>query len=153
MIGSILAVAAVITALVAVRRLFVVVRVRGNSMVPTFDDGDVLIATRARRSDVFAGDIVIVGPRKRATDAPRSADGRAPMRIVKRAVAIAGDPVPRAQVQALANVQESVVPDGKIVLVGDSTNSFDSRQRGYYDATEVIAVVLRRVARYSLSER
>src|SRR4051812_4886685 len=83
------------------RRAFLVVTVTGRSMVPTFQPGDRVLA---RRGPARTGDVVIVGP------------GHL---LIKRLAAMPGEPVPRERVPALANVRESTVPPGKMVLLGD----------------------------------
>ncbi|MEV6926136.1 signal peptidase I [Dactylosporangium sp. NPDC051485] len=126
---------AVAAAVAWVRVRYLVVTVRGPSMEPTLLSGDRVLARRAGLGQVRAGDIVVLG-----------APGRAADGIIKRAVAVPGDPVPRASVPALAGVAEATVPAGKLVIVGDGVQSSDSRQRGYADGTQVIGVMVRRLA-------
>jgi signal peptidase I len=66
--------------------------------------------------------------------------------MVKRAVALPGDPVPRETVPALRDVPEPVVPQGCLVVVGDNTgHSHDSRGAGYFPAATLLGVVIRQL--------
>ncbi|NUR87949.1 MAG: hypothetical protein HOY71_28015, partial [Nonomuraea sp.] len=66
--------------------------------------------------------------------------------LVKRAVAVPGDPLPRAEVPALATRPEVVVPPGRLVVLGDNRQvSLDSRRLGYVAAHQVMGVVVSRL--------
>lgn len=123
----------VATASVAVwslRRSWAVVTVEGLSMEPTFHDGD-RVAVRRRRFAVATGDVVVIRP-------PRV--GRAGF-VIKRVAAVAGEPVPHG-----IPVPDAVVPDGKLVLLGDNAEaSFDSRVAGYFSADRLLGGVVRRM--------
>jgi signal peptidase I len=137
------------------RRRYVAVTVRGQSMEPTYQDGEWLLVRRGGQPG--RGQVVV-------TEHPRAAaavrDPRLPDHLratvavepphrwlVKRVAAVAGDPVPREQVPALSDVPEHRVPPGKLVLLGDNRRaSFDSRRHGYFDAGGVLGVVVRRLA-------
>ncbi|GAA2600236.1 S26 family signal peptidase [Dactylosporangium fulvum] len=125
---------AAVGVVVWVRVRYFVVTVRGPSMEPTLRSGDRVLARRAVLDRVRAGDIVIL----RSTALPT--DG-----IIKRAVAVPGDPVPRAAAPALADVPEATVPAGKVVIIGDGAQSSDSRQHGYADGSQIVGVMLRRL--------
>jgi signal peptidase I len=136
-----LAVAGVLAAALGrVRRTLIVVTIEGRSMEPTFDAGDRVLARRAPLRRVRTGDVVVVGP------AARPEPGTPRLLIIKRAAAVPGDPVPREAVPALAGVAEDEVPRGKLVLLGDSPLSVDSRQHGYVDGERLIGVVVRRLS-------
>lgn len=122
-------------AVAVVRRRLFVVTVRGTSMEPTFRPGDRVLARRVGLAAARVGDVVIVGAR----DSPGGSW------IIKRLAAIPGDPVPRARFAALAQVPESTVPAGKLVILGDSPRSADSRQHGYYDGDQLAGVVVRKL--------
>ncbi|MFD7729334.1 S26 family signal peptidase [Kitasatospora phosalacinea] len=136
--------------LLRIRRRFVVVTVEGGSMRPALSPGDVLLVRRVRVGRVRAGDVVVLGTGgsdRPPPDGPLPAGvSRAHRWIVKRAVAVPGDPVPRARVAALAHVPEAVVPPGRIVLVGDDPGSVDSKQHGYFDARRLVGVAVRPLA-------
>jgi signal peptidase I len=131
------------------RRLAAVV-VHGASMEPTYHDGDRVLVRRGLQLGV--GQVVVVeqpeigadwtSPALSATAGGTAvASGRW---MIKRVAAVAGDPVPRDQVRALADVRESRVPPGELVLLGDNADvSYDSRRIGYFPADRVLGVVVR----------
>jgi signal peptidase I len=135
------AVVVVCLAVTVVRRRLFVVTVHGTSMEPTFRPGDRVLARRVELGSVRVGDVVIVGARVQgaALDVPDT-----PW-IIKRLAAIPGDPVPRDRFAALAQVRESAVPAGKLVVLGDSPRSADSRMHGYYDGNQLAGVVVRKL--------
>ncbi|MFG1948726.1 S26 family signal peptidase [Nonomuraea sp. NPDC048826] len=118
---------------VRLRRTYAVVRVDGSSMTPILADGDRLLARRVRADGLSRDEIVIV---------------RSPLPIggpylIKRIVALAGDPVPNAVRPA---VPDDRVPYGQVVLLGDNpAASYDSREHGYFRAADVLAVTIRRM--------
>jgi signal peptidase I len=67
--------------------------------------------------------------------------------VIKRPVARPGDPVPRTGFPALARTRDTVVPPGRLVVVGDNPcRSWDSRQLGYVASDRVRGVVVRSLA-------
>ncbi|MEV5712786.1 S26 family signal peptidase [Amycolatopsis mediterranei] len=146
-------VAVVLTALlVLLRRRYVVARVWGHSMSPTFHDGERVVATRRRHYRV--GDVIVFRPGSPASlsgdrVAEPPARGEAPGGTatdvawrIKRIAAVAGDPVP-----AWLETDHPVVPAGRVVVVGDNTgHSEDSRQLGYIDLAAVAGAVPHRAA-------
>ena len=61
--------------------------------------------------------------------------------MIKRVAAVAGEPVPHG-----IPVPDAVVPDGKLVLLGDNADaSFDSRVAGYFSADRLLGGVVRRM--------
>lgn len=122
-------VAAVFLAAVA-RRLLVVVTVRGNSMRPTYTDGDVLLAARVPL--LRRGRAIVFTPPANPPDAP-------PYRV-KRLVALPGDPTPE-----WVRDGQRFVPPGHVVVRGDNLRSEDSSTYGYVDRAGVFAVVLSRI--------
>ncbi|MFG1647678.1 S26 family signal peptidase [Amycolatopsis sp. NPDC049252] len=111
---------------VLLRRRYVVARVRGFSMSPTFRDGERVVATRRRHYRV--GDVIVFRPRSAATDVAWR---------IKRIAAVAGDPVP-----AWLETDHPVVPAGRVVVVGDNPgHSQDSRQLGYIEISGVAGAV------------
>ncbi|MFI2073590.1 S26 family signal peptidase [Streptomyces triculaminicus] len=65
--------------------------------------------------------------------------------IIKRVAAVPGDPAPLDRVPGLDRTEGSVVPPGRLVLLGDNpTNSYDSRQAGYFPVERVLSTVVGR---------
>ncbi|WIY00822.1 S26 family signal peptidase [Amycolatopsis mongoliensis] len=117
--------------LVVLRRRYVVARVWGHSMSPTFHDGERVVATRRRHYRV--GDVIVFRPRSETADVAWR---------IKRIAAVAGDPVP-----AWLAADHPVVPAGRVVVAGDNTgHSEDSRQLGYIDIARVAGAVPHRPA-------
>ncbi|MET9343733.1 MULTISPECIES: signal peptidase I [unclassified Nonomuraea] len=126
-----------------VRRRYVVVTVEGTSMLPTLADGDRVLVLRRRIDQVSRGDVVVLEPPPTpAEPGPPGPDGR--QWNIKRAVALPGDPVP-------PGIDDSVtrVPAGALVVLGDNSDSVDSRQRGFFDADRLLGVALRRFGGHS----
>jgi signal peptidase I len=131
MAGLAVAAVVVLILLVLLRRRYVVARVWGHSMSPTFHDGERVVATRRRQYRV--GDVIVFRPRSTASDVAWR---------IKRIAAVAGDPVP-----AWLEADHPVVPAGRVVVVGDNTgHSEDSRQLGYIDLAAVAGAVPHRAA-------
>jgi signal peptidase I len=147
----------------AVRRRFVVVTVRGDSMLPTFVDGQRVLVRRCAVAAVAPGDVgVFADPRDADRDRLEAERERLVAAgvpalppppwlgsewLVKRAAAVPGDPVPRAVVPALAGLDHDVVPAGAIVVLGDNAaRSDDSRRYGYVPANRLVGTVLRRLS-------
>ncbi|GIH15074.1 hypothetical protein Raf01_32460 [Rugosimonospora africana] len=129
---------------VAARRL-VAVRVNGDSMSPTYRDGDRVIARR--RVSIRVGHVVVVEQPSDAGGWPgpvlaRGAGARAVAArrwMIKRVAAVPGDPTP-----PVPGLPGGTVPAGALVLLGDNQrSSFDSRQIGYFPLARVLGTVLR----------
>ena len=120
--------------LLIVRRVFVLVAVAGDSMAPTYGDGDLLLGVRTRAGRV--GRAVVFRPPYAVED------GSGPALRVKRLAAVAGDAVPPWVRGAIPG---STVPAGRIVVRGDNERSEDSRNYGYLLEDSVVAVVVGRV--------
>lgn len=133
MIWVVLAVSAVVAWLLVLRSRLLVVTVRGVSMEPTYHSGDRLLVRRARLNRVRAGQVVVVRVEAASPDDPTQG------RMVKRAVAVPGDPVP-PQIP----VPGPRVPVDSLLVLGDNlARSNDSRRLGYLPADALIGVVLR----------
>jgi signal peptidase I len=134
-IWALLAVLAVVVGwLLVQRRRLLVVTVRGVSMEPTYSSGDRLLVRRSRLDAVRTGQVVVVRVSGAAMPGDPT-DGR----LVKRAVALPGDPVP-PQIP----VPEQVVPADRLLVLGDNpARSNDSRRLGFIPADALIGVVLR----------
>ena len=121
--------------------------VDGNSMEPTLWAGDRLLVRRCPLTKLRRGDIVVVRERHPRDVFPDGAVWGAatpPLHrfLVKRAVAIAGDPVP----PVLLRTGEGVVPQGAIVILGDlPSERRDSRRYGYVREEQLIGRAIRRL--------
>jgi signal peptidase I len=112
------------------RSRWLLVTVEGVSMAPTYLPGDRLLVRRTTLAGVHRGAAVLL------TTPGADAPGNPPF-MVKRAVALPGDPVP-----AGIPVSETVVPPGQLVVLGDNAaHSADSRSYGFQPADTVVGVV------------
>ncbi|MFB4314949.1 S26 family signal peptidase [Actinomadura sp. 21ATH] len=158
--GSVLLAVAVLVGWV--RRRYLVTTVDGPSMEPALRSGDRLLVRRTRRTQrVRAGQIVVVRIRPPTLAAPPpdapEPGGEAvalPARrehpdgllLVKRAIAVAGDPVPVDRVPCLRESGETAVPPGALVVLGDNADSsWDSRDYGFVRAGQFVGVAVRRL--------
>lgn len=119
------------------------VTVRGSSMAPGYEDGARVLVHRGGR--VVAGRVVVLECPAREVAGPRpSVDRGADRRwIIKRVAAAPGDPAPVDRVPGLDRTAGSVVPPGRLVLLGDNPlNSYDSRQAGYFPMERVLGTVV-----------
>jgi signal peptidase I len=141
--------AAVVLAVVAVRRCFVVVTVSGASMAPALEPGERVLVRRGTGDWLRAGVVVVLrqpedGCRVQAVlpDAAghRGGDGW----VIKRVAAADGDAVPDSVRLAVGGA--AVVPPGKLVVLGDNAYSGDSRMWGFYSASHVLGTVVARLS-------
>lgn len=148
-VGAVLVVVAVgAGAALWARRRLVLVTVDGSSMEPSLNPGDRVLIHRRGLARVRRGDVVVLEPPLPPDGVPYTAVGPRALDSrrwnIKRAVALPGDPVPPAVRNA---VDVHRVPPGALVVVGDSPTSIDSRHRGFFSATDLLGVVVRRVSR------
>ncbi len=117
------------------RRRLLLVTIEGDSMEPTYTAGNRVFVRRTTLAGVRRGAVVVL-------TAPAETLATDPPLLVKRAVAVPGDPVPSG-----IPVPERTVPAGRLVVLGDNAGrSADSRVVGFIPATEVVGVVLRQQA-------
>lgn len=127
------AVLALVAWLLVLRSRLLVVTVHGVSMEPTYRSGDRLLVRRAGLNHVRAGQVVVVQVDSASPGDPTGG------RMVKRAVAVPGDPVPPR-----IPVPGPRVPADSLLVLGDNlARSNDSRRLGYLPADALIGVVLR----------
>jgi signal peptidase I len=120
------------------RRRWLIVTVDGASMIPALLPGDRLLARRVPPATIRTGDVVVAARPLR--DWERSPHATEQRWIIKRAVAIPGDPVPRF----LGEASCDVVPHDMYVLLGDNAaDSLDSRTFGYVSSARIMGVVPR----------
>lgn len=136
----------VLVALAAVvvwlRRRLTVVTVSGHSMMPTLLPGERILVRRTPVRRVGRADLVVFAR-------PRTAQHSW---MIKRVLAIPGDPVPRRDVPVLWGYSEARIPANRLVVLGDNpADSYDSRHFGYVSAEAVLGVVVARLAPLRLS--
>lgn len=131
------------------RRSLAVVTVSGPSMAPTYVDGQRVLVRRKPLARVRRGEVVLVerpgaetgwvGPPVRGPVADRPW-------LVKRAVAVAGDPFPPDLVGGRAGATHlgNRVPPHRLIVLGDNlAESYDSRRFGFVEPRRMYGVVLR----------
>lgn len=132
---------------IALRRRYLVVRVTGESMVPSLLPGDRVLVRRASLLSLRAGMIVVL----RAWPGPslsRVSGGRQPDVVpwlIKRLASGPGEPVPAVAQAGCGNAQ--VVPAGKAVVLSDNQSGSDSRLWGFASADQVVGYVAMRMGR------
>ncbi|WP_283135285.1 S26 family signal peptidase [Rhizohabitans arisaemae] len=125
----------ILTAVLLIRRRFLVVTVRGPSMEPTYHEGERVLVRRTPIDGISAGQVVVV-----------EGSVRPHQWIIKRAAALPGDLVPDEVASAAKVAPGSRVPKNSLVLLGDNrARSADSRFVGYYAGDQLIGVVSRRM--------
>jgi signal peptidase I len=119
-------------------------RVRGTSMEPALSPGRRVVVRRARLADVRPGAVVELAADRIVPGGARIIGGR---RLIKRAVALPGDPVPAGSVRVGPRGLPAVVPAGQLVVLGDNhAQSLDSRHFGFVPAAAVRGIVVRGAA-------
>ena len=136
-----IAVVATVAGLAVARRRFVAVTVTGLSMEPTLHPGDRVLVRRAGVGAVHPGQVVVLG-------VPDDIEGDAGTEwMIKRAIAVPGDAVPRIGVLGGAESDDRTVPAGQLVVLGDNAAfSLDSRRLGYLSGERMLGVVVRRLS-------
>lgn len=139
--------ATAILGLLALSRYFMVINVTGQSMAPTFNDGDRLLLRRGATDQIRVGTVVVLRPpRKPAVlhygrvSAEFSLPHAWPW-AVKRVAALPGDAVPELVGQAAGGA--CVVPEGMIVVLADNPAGADSRIWGFVPIGDVLGLVIR----------
>jgi signal peptidase I len=137
-VGAALATAVGAAVLITLRRRYLAVRVEGASMEPTLRSGQVVLVRRVALSALHNGQVVVVA-------APGDAAGPdRPTWLIKRILALPGDPVPRSDVPLLRGATHDRVPPRRFVVIGDNRAlSLDSRQLGYLHEDTLLGIVTR----------
>jgi signal peptidase I len=132
---------------IALRRRYLVVRVTGQSMVPSLQSGDRVLVRRASLWSLRAGMIIVLRAWP-GTGLSRVGGGRqsdvVPW-LIKRLVSGPGEPVPAVARTGCGNAQ--VVPAGKAVVLSDNLSGSDSRLWGFASADQVVGYVAVRMHR------
>lgn len=114
------------------RRRFMMVRVVGSSMEPTFATGELVVARRMPGAGpVGLGDVVVVDSDAVLSDSA-DRDGL-PAHLVKRVVATAGEIVP--------GQPDRVVPPDHVWIEGDGASTMDSRHFGPVPTVSVAGLI------------
>lgn len=117
------------------RRHLRVVAVSGSSMLPSYQPGELLTVRRIPASAIRTGDVVVLH-----AGSPGRHQSVTSRWIIKRVAAVPGDPVAPG---TLPGDQHTIVPPGQLILLGDNlAHSDDSRQHGYFPASNVIGRVI-----------
>src|SRR3981081_4931613 len=140
---------AVVLAVVAVRRSFVVVTVSGASMAAALEPGDRVLVRRGTGDWLRAGMVVVLrqpedGCRPQAALPDAAGHRGAAGWVIKRVAAAEEDAGPGAVRAAVGGA--GVVPPGKLVVLGDNAYSGDSRMWGFYSASHVLGTVVARLS-------
>ncbi|WP_330240867.1 S26 family signal peptidase [Streptomyces sp. NBC_00525] len=126
--------AGLVALLVLLRLTVSVLLVSGPSMTPALRHGQRVLFVRRGLVRPRAGRIVVLRP-------PPGPAGR-PL-LVKRVVALGGDPVPPEVREATGAAPDAVVPPGRLMVLGDNPPfSTDSRLWGALPVSDVVGVVL-----------
>lgn len=136
---------------ILLKKLFITVTVKNNSMRPALEDLDRVLAIRySSMKRLYRGDVVVVWP-------PRIPQDRRFSEVIpniKRIIGLPGDAIviPPAEDQRYPDESERCwscyVPSGHIFVCGDNLeNSLDSRTWGPIPATNILAVVVLKLPR------
>ncbi|MFB9236535.1 S26 family signal peptidase [Plantactinospora siamensis] len=133
------------------RRRLVAITVEGRSMEPTLHEGDRVLVLRRPLRRVRRGQIVVLeqpmpGARWARLPRPTHRIGGRDW-LVKRAVAVPGDPVPPAVAPVAGDLPDGRVPADSVVVLGDGVSSQDSRMWGLVPGERVLGVSIARLPR------
>jgi signal peptidase I len=130
-------------AVAELRHHFVVIRVEGKSMEPTFRHRSIVFARRIPIYCAHHGDIVIFCARDLGPCIPRY--------LIKRVVGVAGDEretiireldswSPGGASDTMERKKECVIPEGYFIVGGDNAESLSPEQIGLVSEDDVIGV-------------
>lgn len=139
--------AGLITGLAVARRLFVVVRVTGTSMLPTFSPHDRVLVRRGPGGMPSVGTVAVLAEPLDVLSWRLTPSGPPGLReatwVIKRVAAVPGDSVPESVREAAS--QAAVVPDGMLVVLSDNPAGNDSRRWGFIPVSRVLGPVVLRI--------
>lgn len=145
-----------------VRRAWLRVEILGQSMAPTFEPGDRVLARRIDPGTIRTGDVVVFdGPMADVESSaamlsrvryyevvdrePPVFTGSSGRQMIKRVAAVAGERLPFA---VPGHAEGSVVPVGHLAVIGDNPGqSHDSRHHGYISVDHIVGRVRQGSAR------
>jgi len=131
-------------AMVYARRRFVAVTIRGESMAPTFTEGERVLVRRRSVARLRRGDVVVV--RWKPPPDVNGEEYEGHKLLLKRVTAIVGDPIPADVAPAASRPALSPVPDGAFIVRGDNADiSLDSRTCGLFGAENLVGTMIRRL--------
>jgi signal peptidase I len=128
----------------AVRSAFVVVQVRGDSMLPALKAHDRVLVSRVMRNRLRTGSIIVLRspldplPQARWPFAPPLS--QTPW-VIKRIAALPGDVVPARMSRATGKTK--TVPQGKLLVAADNATGHDSREWGFVASKLVLGQVIK----------
>jgi signal peptidase I len=134
-------IAGLLACVAVLRRLFLIVRVEGSSMVPAIQPGERLLILRLRLR-VRVGSIVALRPPFGSRASAGVASG---YWLIKRVVALSGEPMPAVVLHQYLGQPQMTVPEGSIVVLGDDPASQDSKQWGPIPRALVAGIMVRRL--------
>ncbi|WLS46605.1 S26 family signal peptidase [Micromonospora profundi] len=126
------------------RRQLVMITVTGGSMHPSLNDGDTILVRKMPLRAIRADMIVVFAHPRRHEEASANAGGAATdlatTWLIKRVVAVPGEPVPPE-----LGWNDQTVPAGCLVVYGDNRrSSHDSRHFGYVRRADVRGVAVQK---------
>jgi signal peptidase I len=141
------------------RKFFIVVKVRGASMVPTFYDGDIVLVARCFFAKLIRKDDIVVLYPNWTNRPPKSWPGMYNELQIKRVTGLPGDKVEKFMGTSKENrdymlVNKSVsnvavsfaIEKGYIFVCGDNEHySIDSRKFGPLSKKNVFGIVVKRL--------
>lgn len=123
----------VVASAVVLRKRFVSVLVQGTSMEPTLRHGERVLVRRARPAQIRRGQVVVF-----ALPAPFDATSGNPQWMIKRVVAVPGDPVPWLDSAS----DDERVPAGCFVAIGDNNAPDYARRAGLVGGTDLLGIAV-----------
>lgn len=134
---------------------FVVVGVRGSSMLPEFRSGDRVLVRSGRRNGLRVGSVVVLrSPESLPPDHgpwPVTSQFPAASWMIKRVAALPGDSVPQNMRAATGGTP--VVPDGLFMVSADNPDGTDSRQLGFVLIDDILGTAVRNLSRLDSAAR